>query len=133
MGQQQSADGISIKRPDWKQINKFNEIKAWNLGQSFIEDHFLPELREAEGDRLPGLEKGIKLIDLITDNFESIPDSRSQSEIKPSKSSSFLSVDRTRAKIIDHKLALFLKNKTSGLMQGAPVGRYNPKYKCVSY
>lgn len=129
---QPSGEGIKIKRPDWKSINKFNEIKAWNIGQSFVEDHFLPEIREAEGDRLPGLEKGIKLLDMITDNYEQIPD-RSKSETKASQSSSFLTVDRTRAKMIDHKLALFIKNKTAGLMQGAPVGRYDPKYKCISY
>jgi len=35
--------------------------------------------------------------------------------------------------MIDRKLALFIKNKTGGLMQGAPVGRYHPKYKGISY
>ncbi len=68
---------------------------------------------------------------MITDSYD-IGD-RSNSEIKFSKSSSFLTVERSRAKIIDQKLALFLKNKTAGLMQGAPVCRYNPRYKCVSY
>ena len=122
-----SSEGIKIKVPDWKKINKYNEIADWNLGQSFVEDHFLPEIREAEGDRLPGLEKGFKLLDVITDSLDK--GERSYSEIKFSKSSSFLTVERSRAKIIDHQLALFIKNKTAGLMQGAPVGRYDPRFK----
>jgi hypothetical protein len=51
---------------------------------------------------------------MITDSYD-IGD-RSNLEIKFSKSSSFLTVERSRAKIIDQKLALFLKNKTAGLM-----------------
>ena len=73
--------GVKVKVLDWKNINKFNEIASWKLGQSFIEDHFLPEIQDAEGDRLPGLEKGLKLIDMINDSFEKSP-KRSKSEIK---------------------------------------------------
>jgi len=36
--------GVKVKVLDWKNINKFNEIASWKLGQSFIEDHFLPEI-----------------------------------------------------------------------------------------
>jgi hypothetical protein len=68
---------------------------------------------------------------MITDSYDNCD--RSNSEIKFSNSSSFLTVERSRAKIIDQRLALFLKNKTAGLMQGAPVGRYDPRFKCVSY
>jgi hypothetical protein len=68
---------------------------------------------------------------MIADSYDKCD--RSNSEIKFSNSSSFLTVERSRAKIIDQRLALFLKNKTAGLMQGAPVGRYDPRFKCVSY
>jgi hypothetical protein len=51
---------------------------------------------------------------MISDSFDK--GEISNSEIKYSKSSSFLTVERSRAKIIDQKLAIFLKNKTAGLM-----------------
>ena len=72
---------------------------------------------EANGDRLPGLTRGVKLIDLISDNFDNDKFlARSKSESKSKNTSSFLTIERSQAKLIDHKLAIFEKNKTSGLL-----------------